>query len=297
MSDDGPHAALDGLQLDRAEFADQEKQQERCAACGQPLAGSYYEINGKICCAACRERLAATFEKRPGPAGFLRAAGAGLAAAILGAGIYFAVRAASGYEIGLISILVGYLVGKAVRWGCGGRGGWLYQTLAVLLTYLAIVSTYVPMIFAAARKAYDAEAATAAATPGGASAQVTPPAAGIPRPSQPESDSSGGSAGGRPSPGAASPRPAAARTGSSKAGGLASLVAGFAVLLLIATTVPFIGGVHVIGWIIIAVGLFEAWKLNQRPRLDVRGPHALAPAVPAGPATLTGPVGPAGWKP
>ena len=38
------------------------------------------------------------------------------------------------------------LVGKGVRMGSGGRGGPGYQALAMVLTYLAIVATYVPMI-------------------------------------------------------------------------------------------------------------------------------------------------------
>jgi hypothetical protein len=55
------------------------------------------------------------------------------------------VLALSGYEIGIIAIAVGWLVGKGVRWGSGGRGGPLYQALAIGLTYLAIVATYIGM--------------------------------------------------------------------------------------------------------------------------------------------------------
>ena len=49
------------------------------------------------------------------------------------------------------------------------------------------------------------------------------------------------------------------------------------VWLLLAAAVPFMGGVGILGLIIIAIGLYEAWKLNRRPRLAVTGPHALAP--------------------
>lgn len=279
MSDDGPQAAADApisLQLDRAEFADQGEQQQRCASCGQPLAGSYYEINGKICCAACHERLATAFEKRPGPAGFLRAAAAGFGAAVAGAGIYFAVRAVSGYEIGLISILVGFLVGKAVHWGCGGRGGGPYQALAVLLTYLAIVSTYVPMIYGALVKGHERRSTVAAAaSPGGASVQSTP---GAPASRQaPAADRRSREAPAPPKPGSL--------------GWSGRFLFALLFLLLFAAAIPFTGAVGILGWVIIAVGLFEAWKLNQRPRLSVSGPHALAPIGPAGP------VGPAGWRP
>jgi hypothetical protein len=280
MSDDGPQAAADApisLQLDRAEFNDQGEQQRRCAVCGQPLAGSYYEINGKICCAACHERLTAAFEKRPGPAGFLRAAGAGLGAAVAGAGIYFAVRAATGLEIGLISILVGFMVGKAVHWGSGGRGGGLYQVLAVFLTYLAIVSTYVPMIYAAYRKAYDEKAAGATASLGGANVQ---PESGRPA-------SAPAPAEGRRSP-QALPKP---RSFPRAVG----LVVALILMVLFAAVIPFTGAVGILGWIIIAVGLFEAWKLNQRPRLSVSGPHALAPGGPS--ALAAAPAGPTGWRP
>ena len=207
MHDQEPHAAAGdagSLQLDRAEYA--ENAPERCAACGQALGGSYYEVGGRVCCAACQERLVAAFAGRPGPAGFLRAAAAGLGAAAVGSAIYFAVRAATGYQFGLISILVGFLVGKAVHWGCGGRGGWPYQTLAVLLTYLAIVSTYLPLTLEVIKQDQ-----------------------------------------------------------------------ALALALLAAVMVPFLGGVGILGAVVIAVGLYEAWKLNQRPRLGVTGPHALAP--------------------
>jgi hypothetical protein len=210
MNDQEPLAAAGAagsLQLDRAEYA--ENAPERCAACGQALGGSYYEVGGRVCCPSCQERLVAAREGRPGPAGFLLAAAAGLGAAAVGSAIYFAVRAATGYNFGLISILVGFLVGKAVHWGCRGRGGWPYQALAVLLTYLAIVSTYVPWIVEAAKQQQTA----------------VPPLQ----------------------------------------------------MLLVAAEVPFMGGVGILGWIIIAIGLYEAWKLNLRPPLTVTGPHALAP--------------------
>jgi hypothetical protein len=244
MNDQEPLAAAGdagSLQLDRAEYA--ENAPERCAACGQALGGSYYEVGGRICCVACQERIVAALAGRPGPAGFLRAAAAGLGGAAVGSAIFFAVRAATGYQFGLISILVGFLVGKAVHWGCGGRGGWPYQTLAVLLTYLAIVSTYVPPILDAIKQRQ--------AAPTAATATATAATAGA----------GGAGAARRPTPFRA----------------LANLAYGYALLLLLAAAVPFMGGVGILGLIIIAIGLYEAWKLNRRPQLQVTGPHALAP--------------------
>ena len=50
------------------------------------------------------------------------------------------------FEIGLIAIVVGLMVGVAVRKGSKGRGGWFYQTLAVVLTYGCICAQYMPDI-------------------------------------------------------------------------------------------------------------------------------------------------------
>jgi hypothetical protein len=58
--------------------------------------------------------------------------------------IFYGVRVLTGYEIGLISILVGFLVGGGVRRGADYRGGRAYQFLAVFLTYFAIGASYLP---------------------------------------------------------------------------------------------------------------------------------------------------------
>jgi hypothetical protein len=47
----------------------------------------------------------------------------GLGAGIVGAVIYYAVIAITNFEIGLVAILIGYMVGQAVRKGARGRGG------------------------------------------------------------------------------------------------------------------------------------------------------------------------------
>jgi hypothetical protein len=37
------------------------------------------------------------------------------------------------------------------------------------------------------------------------------------------------------------------------------------------------------GFIIMGIALYEAWKVNQRPSLFVQGPYALAPQTSAAP--------------
>lgn len=69
----------------------------------------------------------------------------GVVAGALGWLIYFGVVKMTGYEVGLIAILVGWLVGAGVRIGSRAVGGLGYQLLAVGITYLSIAFTYAPL--------------------------------------------------------------------------------------------------------------------------------------------------------
>jgi hypothetical protein len=234
------------LQFDRARF-DGGAPERSCAVCKAQLAGTYYEVNGHMVCERC------CFQLREGtPEGsrlgrLMRAAGAGVAAAIGGALLYWAILAATGYEFGLIAIVVGFAVGKAVRWGSRGRGGWAYQTLAIALTYLAIVGGYVPLIVKEIVKHQPA-----------AQAQTTTPQAGVVQ-----------------VPDAA--KPDAARP--EAASGFAVILFAFAAVMLIACAAPFLAGLqNIIGLVIIGIGMYEAWKLNRRVPLVITGPHALSSA-------------------
>jgi hypothetical protein len=110
------------------------------------LSGYYYAANGATVCERCKCDIEARFTAGSSGGRVIRALGAGLGAAFVGSLVYLLVSAGTGYEFGLIAIAVGWGVGMAVRWGSNGRGGKGYQVLAVALTYLAIVSTYIPPI-------------------------------------------------------------------------------------------------------------------------------------------------------
>ena len=68
-----------------------------------------------------------------------------LVAAIPGAILYYAVIAITNFEIGIVAIAIGYMVGWAVRKGAGGRGGRRFQVLALVLTYWAVGLAYTPL--------------------------------------------------------------------------------------------------------------------------------------------------------
>src|SRR5262245_42574576 len=157
LMDGGPVTDTNQMQLERAEF-NNAAEQAACGMCAQPLYRSYYQVNDVSVCAACCGRVRNSQSDGSSAKRVIVATLAGLAAAAFGSTLYYAILALTGYEFALIAIVVGFAVGKAVQWGSSGRGGWAYQTLAVVLTYLAIVSAYVPMIFAEIRKADQAQA-------------------------------------------------------------------------------------------------------------------------------------------
>jgi hypothetical protein len=135
------------LSFERAEY-DSPPQSVACSVCSASPKDAYFRCGQATLCARCAEEFRAG--RLPVVhGGFLRALGYGVLAALAGSCVYYLIRAVTGYEFGLIGIVVGLVVGGAVHAGSGGRGGRLYQVLAVLLIYLAIVSTYVPDVLSA----------------------------------------------------------------------------------------------------------------------------------------------------
>ena len=115
-----------------------------CKACGQAINGTYYQINGAKICANCTQRIKSQLPK-DSHAAFVRGVLFGVGGAILGLGIYVGFALATGLIAGLISLAVGYIVGKAILLGSGGVGGRRYQMAAVLLTYIAVSLAAVPI--------------------------------------------------------------------------------------------------------------------------------------------------------
>ena len=116
----------------------------KCAACKQPVGGTYFKIKGTPVCPACTEKIRAKIP-RDSHAAFVRALVFGIAGAALGLVLYVVFALATGLIIGYVSLAVGYIVGKAMHMGSGGVGGRRYQVVAVLLTYFAVSMSAVPI--------------------------------------------------------------------------------------------------------------------------------------------------------
>jgi hypothetical protein len=224
-----------------------------CGRCQAAIADAYYEVNGHVVCPGCKTAL----EQSPtgsSASRMLRATAFGLGGAIVGAGIYYAILAATGYEIGLVAIAVGWLVGRGVQKGSHGMGGWTYQALAVGLTYLAIVSTYVPFIVKAVT-ADEAKPSVAASVPAASAPAASAPAA-------------------RADTVTVDPTPSAA--GSDAAISAGQFALGVVGLLALAAAAPFLAGFeNVLGILIIGFALYQAWQMNRRMPMTINGPYAV----------------------
>jgi hypothetical protein len=209
-----------------------------CTACRRPIGGAYFLVNGTAVCGDCTDKIRAQLPRDSHPA-FVRALLFGIAGAVVGLVLYVIVALATGLMIGLVSLAVGFIIGKAMNMGSGGVGGRRYQIAAVLLTYLAVSMSAVPIAIQQLRERQpQAQATQSAQAP---DTQV---------PAQQGHMNIG------------------------KAVGLLALL-GIASPLL-ALKDPVHG---LIGLIILFIGMRFAWRFTAGRVIRVSGPHAPAPAA------------------
>lgn len=229
-----------------------------CGACGNTIRTRYFALGGATICEYCKTSLQRSSEAAQSWLTFLKASAFGLAAAVAGAIVYYGVIAITNFEIGLVAILIGYMVGFGVRKATRGFGGIRYQVLALSLTYFAVGLAYVPLVFSQARDEASA-AAPAESEP------ATPDPTPAPSPAvETASDVS---------PIAAEPV------------GFGGFLKGVAVLFLIGFTLPALAVVStmpsgLISALIIGLGMRQAWQMTGAPAMDVTGPYKVG-AAPA----------------
>jgi hypothetical protein len=237
--------------------------------CSTPLVDEYHEFNGQPVCASCREGQEKARADDLRWSRFPKAVIFGLGAAIAGAILYWAFVRITKIELGIMAIAIGWMVGKAVMKGSRYRGGRRFQVLALLLTYFSITLSYGALIVEEIFKRQEAPAKTADAKAGKA---------------EPRNDG-----GLTPAPGAApadSPSAAPADTNEGPPTPAQAAVA-LGVLWLLALASPFLSGFsNFMGWVIIAIGLWEAWRHTRGQPFVTGGPYRFgeeAPVTPDGP--------------
>src|SRR5271168_2949131 len=155
--------AVEDLQFRRAQpvgsDAEPAPAAKACVVCKQTIAGDYYHAQGQVVCPLCAGRIQSGQQAAPSIS-LLRAALYGAGAALAGGALYALVSIVTGLQIGIIAIVVGIMVGKAIRYASNGLGGRPQQILAVLLTYFAITTSYVPVFVYQIAKSQKAKVAS-----------------------------------------------------------------------------------------------------------------------------------------
>jgi len=207
-----------------------------CAVCKQAIPNTYFQAAGRLVCPTC----AGLIEKgtqAPPPVSLGRAALYGGAAAAAGCALYATIAIVTDMQIGLVAILVGIMVGKAIRHASGGLGGRPQQILAVVLTYLAITTSYFPVFL------YDAAK----------------------HPKSAQSQHSGGSAPSETAGGNVTPTKS----------GLATAAVMLIAVCAAAPFFALSQGSGYINLLIIFFGLSQAWKRTAQTRIPLTGPYQL----------------------
>jgi hypothetical protein len=235
---------------------------DTCKSCKQAITGRYYRINGSLACERCTEQVKTQIPKDSHSA-FVRGLAFGIGGAILGLILYSGFGILTGIVIGYISLAVGFIVGKAIRFGSGGIGGRRYQIAAGLLTYAAVSMAAVPIGISMAIK----------------DKKIEPPARVQQSPSAPaqsgENSAANGTAGSSSTQTAPKPQM-----------GVGAALAGLAILGLASPFLELRDPFHgVIGLVILFVGIRIAVQLTAGPKLDIMGPFTAGASTPPPPAT------------
>lgn len=264
-------AAAHPIQFEHAEFVTQSSESGSqpvpglaCQACQTPIPDNYYTVNQHVICANCHAQMVTAVTSGSRMGRLARAVVYGVLAGLAGTLIWFGIRKATGYEIGLIAIVVGVMVGGAVKMGSNGRGGLGYQLLAVFLTYSSIAANYMPDIYQSLREWAQEEriARNSASSQGGSTTSPSTNAnAG-------DTDKSQISLGER----------------------IFAMCVVAVLVFAFAFAMPVMGGFeNIIGLLIIAFALWEAWKINKSHHLSFTGPHGVGeghgPESPSAAAT------------
>jgi hypothetical protein len=289
----------DQIQFDHAEYSASAPRESgaNCTHCNQPIADAYFETGGNVVCGPCRQRIEEAFRGGSRLARGMRSLLYGMLAALSGAVVYYLIVRLTGYNIGLIAIVVGFMVGGGVRAGSGNRGGRFYQLLAIFLTYSSIVAMNVPLLLEGAFQQWKDNQKQ----------EIAPPVGGQPDRARLKTKlKNSATVANEPAQPAAKVPPGGAQEGARPAakGDLASIekeikqtkkqlnprerpsLTGFLVALAILTgfifVYPVLEAFHApIAGLIYAFALWEAWKINKKIHLTFNGPFHLR-AVPEG---------------
>ena len=255
-------SGADDLQFDRAVDPDAATGAPVCATCNAAIRMYYYDVDGATTCSTCKQAAERANGGGRSSGGMLKAMLFGLGAAVAGAIIYYSVMEYMNLEIGYVAILIGFMVGYAVRAAVAGRGGRRYQLLAAGLTYFAVALAYSPFAYGdeEAGEEVAAESTVITDRDTDADASVTADDAGADQSANAAGEGAGGDV-------AAAPEDY----------GPAGTVVGAALEVVFILTLPIVAILGsmpsgLISALIIGIGMHQAWNMTRALQLTITGP-------------------------
>jgi hypothetical protein len=237
-----------------------------CSGCQATLTAEYFEVNGKPFCETCRRTIEQQVATPRTVGALLKSGLFGFGAAIAGGLGYFIFVSVTGYELSLITIFVGYMVGFAVRKGATGRGGRRYQLIAAAMTYWAVGLSYGLLGMKATLDEKGGKTPVATDT---SHARAVPPAdtALVVRPQAAGVDS-------------------AASTRSAERVSTGRMLAALGMLTILPFALPVLvifgsGASGLLSAVILLIGIAQAWAMTRAPKLNVTGPHRVGTGLSA----------------
>jgi hypothetical protein len=233
--------------FDRVRYPGDPPPPDSCVFCHRGIEGEYFRVNGYMACATCAQQAERLVPPHSHKA-FSRALLFGIGAAVVGCIGYALFEILTGIMMGWIALLVGMLVGRAMKAGSRGLGGRRYQITAALLTYAAVAVAFVPVALHEAGVTRSAHAAAVQ------QAQAEHPYPG-------DSDAPSQSAGNQHAPGF---------------GGFFVAILALLGLGLVSPLLAFTGSIPsaLLNLFIIFIGVQMAWKQMASPRALVEGPFS-----------------------
>jgi hypothetical protein len=115
----------------------------RCDLCSDLIFSECYRVNGQRICSVCADQVRSGIST----ASLGSLSGAlliGFTGTVAGMLIYASVTTAMGWTVDYFSLIVGWIVGRAVIAGARGIGSFRIQGLAAFLTYIAVALNPMP---------------------------------------------------------------------------------------------------------------------------------------------------------
>ena len=131
---------MSDLQFDKAEYESVD-----CAVCRGPLGSPYWMAGPSRVCAGCKTRIENELAAPIPLPRVALAALAGAGVAVGGAVLWALIQQATGYQLGIVAIAVGWAIATAMR-KVTHQGSRLLQVLGVFFVYLCTSLAMIPEV-------------------------------------------------------------------------------------------------------------------------------------------------------